>query len=210
MSGALVRVITTCTSRKVMGGHTLAERLYIGEQHCRLMDGVGCLRRLLKVEVWIISAKAGVVAGDEVLEAYDESFTRMGRDEVRRRGEALGIPRHLRALAGMPARLTLVLAGNEYFDAARLDELVAWAAPTIALVSPRSASRIPPHRLLRTVAVGQAEARRFSLPLTLLKGELAKRLLLAVAAGADPAAAIDPRVSVLDQLDGVRTMALAS
>ena len=67
MSGALVRVITTCTSRKVVGGQTLAERLYVGEQHRRLMDGVGYLRRLLNVEVWIISAKAGVIAGDEVL-----------------------------------------------------------------------------------------------------------------------------------------------
>ena len=162
MSGAAVRVITTCTSRKAPGADIVAERLYVGEQHRRLMDGVGQLRRLLEVQVWILSAKAGVVAGHEVLEGYDESFTGIGREEVRRRGEALGIPGDLRTLGSMPARLTLLLAGNEYFDAARLDEPVAWAAPTIAFVSPRSASRIPPHPLLRTVAVGQAEARRFS------------------------------------------------
>ena len=68
---------------------------------------------------------------------------------------------------------------------------------------------MPPHPMLRTVAVGQAEARRFSLPLTLLKGESRSESACA-GPGNDPAAVIDPRVSVLGQLEGVPTMALAS
>jgi hypothetical protein len=85
-----------------------------------------------------------------------------------------------------PYGLTVLLAGNDYFDAARLDEPVEWAGPTIALVSPRSVVRLPRHPLLRPLAIGQAEAKRFSLPLTLLKGEMTKRLLLALASGNDP------------------------
>ena len=181
-----VRVITTCTSRKVAQAEAPAERLYTGEQHRRLMQGVDELRRVRPVETWIISAKAGLVPGDELLSPYDMSFSRLGRHELRRHAESLGIPTAIRRLVRQPRSLTLLLAGNEYFDAARLDEPVEWAAPTIALVSPRSVVQLPRHPRLRPLAVGQAEAKHFSLPLTLLKGELTKRLLLALASDIDP------------------------
>jgi hypothetical protein len=210
VSNAPIRVITTCTSRKAVGVVMLAERLYLGEQHRRLMDGVDQLRRQRPVEVWIISARAGVVAGHDLVGAYDESFRGLGRDDVRRRADALGIPQKLRVLASESQGLTLLLAGNEYFDAARLDEPMAWAAPAIALVSPRSAARLPRHPRLRAVAVGQAEAKRFSLPLTLLKGEIAKRLLLSLASSTNPATVVDPRFPLLDHVDREPVMALAS
>ena len=194
-----VRVITTCTSRKVAQAGVPAERLYTGDQHRRLMQGVSELRRVRPVETWIISAKAGLVPGDELLSPYDASFTKLGRHDLRRHSEALGIPAAIRKLVREPHSLTLLLAGNEYFDAARLDEPVEWAAPTIALVSPRSVVRLPRHQLLRPLAVGQAEAKHFSLPLTLLKGELTKRLLLALASGIDPDVVFQECDSLVDQ-----------
>ena len=176
VSGALVRVITTCTSRKVVGGQT-PRRAPVHRRAAPPPHG----RRRAPAS----SAQGRGVdhlgqgwrdRGRRTLEAYDESFTGSDATRFDAKARPLASLEISAPLGGKPARLTLVLAGNEYFDAARLDEPVAWVAPTMALVSPRSASRIPPHPILRAVAVGQAEARRFSLPLTLLKGEIAKRL----------------------------------
>jgi hypothetical protein len=201
MSRRRVIVITACTSRKVSGPPVSAERLYLGEQHRRLMDGVDMLRCVRPVDVWVISAKAGVLEGDEPLASYDETFARLTPSKLRSRAEALGIPERVRALAREPSELTLVLAGNDYFDAACLGDPIDWRARTMALISARSAARIPPHPRLRAVGVGQADARRFSLPLTLLKGEFAKRLLAQVASGVRVSDLMDPRRSIHDHLD---------
>ena len=192
-----VRVITTCTSRKVAGEadgasdvlpgfddpeRTLpAELLYAGEQHRRLMAGVTELRSCQTVQVWVISARAGLVAGDQRLAPYDESFAGMSTEQVRERADRLEIASALRRLVATRSSLTILLAGNEYFDAARLDEEACWASPTIALVSPSRAERLPTHPNLHTIPVGQALARAWSLPLTLLKGEIVRRLLISAA-----------------------------
>jgi hypothetical protein len=195
----LVRVITTCTSRKLLthvddpttslpglaaGSQTVqAERLYTGEQHRRLMAGVSTLRASRPVEVWVISARAGLISGEHELGPYDDSFAGLPRDKVRATSDRLRIAEDLRALVAKSAACTLLLAGNEYFDAARLDETVDWASPTLILASPSRAARAPDHPRLRTVAVSQALAKRWSLPLILLKGELAGRLLRRLADG---------------------------
>ena len=93
-----IRVITTCTSRKLATADRArpwsslpglarrtrdlpAERLYTGEQHRRLMAGVRRTARLsAPVEVWVISAKAGLISGKHELAPYDESFTGMPAD----------------------------------------------------------------------------------------------------------------------------------
>lgn len=220
-----VRVITTCTSRKVANPGRAdraslpglgmvpdapipAERLYAGEQHRRLMAGVDELRNYRPVEVWVISAKAGFLAGERPTATYDDSFTRLGPGELRRRADDLGIAETLRAVARQPRQLTVILAGNEYFDAARLDEPVEWSGATLALVSPRSASRMPADEFLRVVPVGQAEAKRWSLPLTLLKGEIARRLFSAIALGSDPESIMEPGLDLLTRLAAPRPQIL--
>ena len=195
----LVRVITTCTSRKLLshiedpvtslpgfaaGSPTVqAERLYTGGQHRRVMAGVSALRASRPVEVWVISARAGLISGDQELGPYDDSFVGLPRDKVRAIADRLRIAEDLRALVARPAACTLLLAGNEYFDAARLDETINWASPTLILASPSRAARVPDDSRLRTVAVSQALAKLWSLPLTVLKGELAGRLLRRLADG---------------------------
>lgn len=197
MSGA-IHVITTCTSRKLhsrahgieqtacldLGERLVPARdLYTGEQHRRLMRGVMRLEAVREVKVWVISAKAGVIDGDERLSPYDESFAGMAPAELRALAERLDIPARIRLALAQRAALTLMLVGNDYFDAADLASPVEWGAPTLLLTSPSRADRLPAHPSLRVLPVGQALARRWSLPLTLLKGELGGRMLRAIAAG---------------------------
>ncbi len=208
-----VRVITTCTSRKVAerDGSALrglpgfdapvrglpAERLYTGGQHQRLMSGVEELRIHRRVDVWVISAGVGLVAGGDEIPPYDESFARLAPQRIRERADRLGIPEAFRQLVLNPCALTILLAGNDYFDAVRLDEPVAWGSPTVALVSPSRAERIARHDRLQTIVVSQRTARAWSLPLTLLKGEIVRRLLLDIAAQANEACIWPPSDDLL-------------
>jgi hypothetical protein len=207
-----VRVITTCTSRKVppiadrrssplrvfdQGDQCLAaEDLYAGEQHRRLMAGVHEQRAHRAVEVWVISAGVGLVQGDEKICAYDETFAGASQRQIRDRADVLDIPSSLRRLVAEPCARTFVVAGNHYFDAARLDQSVAWGSPTLALVSHSRALRMPAHPRLQTIAVGQADARQWSLPLTLLKGEIVRRMLVTIAQANESGPSVEAGVDI--------------
>jgi hypothetical protein len=159
-----------------------AERLYAGEQHRRLMAGVRDLEAVRPVDLWVISAKAGLISGKSELAPYDESFAGMGADQLRTAADGLRIPDDFRKLVSHPAALTFVVVGNDYFDAAALDRPVPWGSPTLLFASPSRGTRLPGHRYLRSIPVSQALAKHWSLPLTMLKGELVGRLLTALAA----------------------------
>lgn len=216
MSGH-IRVITTCTSRKVAletgsdhaalpglaaPGTLPAERLYSGEQHRRLMAGINALRDQFRVDLWVISARAGLVAGDEELAPYDESFSGLPTRQAREQADRLGIAADLRRLVAQLCELTILLVGNDYFDAAHLDEPVDWASPTLALVSPSRAARMPSHSNLRPLVVGQTLAREWSLPLTLLKGEIVRRILFDLGRGIRTTGSVMTDESLIDRLNG--------
>jgi hypothetical protein len=148
------------------------------------MAGVRDLQAVQPVEVWVISAKAGLISGKHEMAPYDESFAGMPAEAIRAVADQLRIPDDLRELASRSAQLTLVLVGNDYFDAAALGGPVPWASPTLLFASPSRVDRLPAHPNLRPLVVNQALAKRWSLPLTLLKGELVGRLLSALATGA--------------------------
>ena len=211
-----IRVITTCTSRKVaveteFSRATLpgmrapvtlpAERLYAGEQHRRLMAGITALRDHFRVDLWVISARAGLIAGDEEIAPYDESFSGLPAREAREQGDRLGISTDLRRVVAEPCKLTVLLVGNDYFDAARLDDQVDWASPTLALVSPSRAARMPAHPHLRPLVVGQTLAREWSLPLTLLKGEIVRRVFFDLERGSRTVEAIATDQTLLQTLN---------
>jgi hypothetical protein len=217
-----IRVITTCTSRKValeteldqaLPGMTApvtlpAERLYAGEQHRRLMAGVTAVRDRFRVDLWVISASAGLIPGDEEIAPYDESFSALPSGRAREQAERLGIAKDLRRLVAEPCKLTILLAGNDYFDAARLDEQVDWASPTLALVSPSRADRMPIHPNLRPLVVGQTLAREWSLPLTLLKGEIVRRVFFDLVRGIRTVDSIAADQSLIHTLNGQRYQAV--
>jgi len=212
-----IRVITSCTNRKAIAAPAgletaklpelqspttvvAAERLYAGGQHRRLMAGVDMLRAHRPVEVWVISAKVGLVSGETQLAPYNESFTSLSRETLRERADALAIPSDVRRLIARPAALMLMLLGNDYFDAARLDSSAVWGGPAVAFVSPSRAIEFPADPLLRVVPVSQATAKAWSLPLTLLKGELVQRILIALAEGVAPRALVGLEEDVLTPL----------
>jgi hypothetical protein len=211
-----IRVITTCTSRKVaveteLNRATLpgmrapvtlpAERLYAGEQHRRLMAGITALRDQFRVDLWVISARAGLIAGDEEIAPYDESFSGLPARQAREHGDRLGIAKDLRRVVTEPCELTVLLVGNDYFDAARLEDEVDWASPTLALVSPSRAARMPVHPHLRPLVVGQTLAREWSLPLTLLKGEIVRRVFFDLGRGSRTVEAITTDQTLLQRLN---------
>jgi hypothetical protein len=178
-----IRVISSCTSLKVIGGGdepVAAERLYAGEQHRRLMRGVTTFRTAetgLDLDLWIVSAGHGLVHGDVPLPHYDTSFAGLSRGEIERRAAALDIPAATAALLSKPAALTLLLLGEDYAHAAALGPKTTLGGATLAFGGASAATRLRGLPRLKVVPAGKAEARRFSCGLVGLKGELAGRLL---------------------------------
>ena len=164
-----------------------AERLYAGEQHRRLMAGVDALR----------VQRRGRGVGDlgqgrtdrrqtSELAPYDETFAGIaGRGSSVRSADRLGIADGPPSSSSRePCTLTIVLVGNDYFDAARLDEPVDWALADARAREPESGgSNCRPTPTCGPSSIGQTLAREWSLPLTLLKGEIVRRMLFDLARG---------------------------
>ena len=179
-----ILVLTSCTASKVLGAGAdpiVAERLYVGRQHQRLMAGVDVYRRAGEpaghLDLAIVSAGHGVLAGDQSVASYDQTFVGLTRTALRARAVELGIPTAVRELLARPYRLALILLGEDYLRAAALDDAVALGAPTIAFTSPNAGARLPQVDGLSVVRLHNREARRFSCGLIGLKGELAARIL---------------------------------
>jgi hypothetical protein len=180
-------VVTSCTARKVASAErpTTAESLYRGEQHVRLMRGVRAYRHAKSpagpLSLRILSAGHGLLPASRAISAYDHTFQGQPRDAIRARAEELQVPRQLRRLLARPYRLALLLLGDDYLEACRLNEDVNLGGPTLALCGRAAALRFLPLRRLRAIPLGNAEARRFSCGLVALKGELGGRILEAIA-----------------------------
>lgn len=160
-----------------------AEALYSGQQHRRLMRGVVALRKAgtASVDLHILSAGYGLVPADRPLAPYEATFQGMGRAELRSWADALAVPAQFRAALAAPFDLALVLLGDDYLDACALDAQLATAGPVLMFCGAGMGRRLPRIPALRPVALGNAEARRFSCGLVALKGELAARILERVA-----------------------------
>jgi hypothetical protein len=171
--------------RELAGLLTPAEDMYTGQQHVRLMGGVRAWRaaqtdseappRLLSL--FILSAGYGLIAAERPIAPYECTFAAMKANDRRRWAERLGVPADCRRVLAEPFDLGLVLLGDAYLSACRLDPALVLGGPTLLFCGRRAAAGLPPLPGLRTVPLGHAEARRFSCPLVALKGELAGRLL---------------------------------
>jgi hypothetical protein len=185
-----ILVLTSCTATKAPVAARRgapAEELYAGQQHVRLMRGVNAYRGAGEpsgaLDLRIVSAGHGVVPARRPLLPYDETFSELPRGEVRRRGEALGIPAAVASALAQPRALNVVLLGDLYLHASALPDDLVLGAPTLALTSPNSGRRLPDLPGLVVVGLHNREARRFSCGLAALKGELARRLLVRLADG---------------------------
>jgi hypothetical protein len=202
-----VLVVTSCTSLKAIGpgdAPVPAERLYLGEQHRRLMRGVEAFRAAgngYEIDLQIVSAGHGIVAGKEPLSFYDNSFAGLGGKVIDKHAAQLGIPTAFEELLGRPYALALLLLGDDYMRAASLRPDTGLAGPTLAFCGSALRARLRGVPSLRAVPAGKRETHRFACGLVGLKGEIAGRLLSLL--GERPeliGELLDPDLDVLDLL----------
>jgi hypothetical protein len=196
--------------RELAGLLTPAATMYTGQQHVRLMRGVrawaaghegnGARRRA--PSLFIVSAGYGLIPGSRKVAPYECTFEGMKARELRDWADRLNVPADFRRVLAKPYDLGILLLGDAYLSACRLDAAVSFAGPTLFFCGGRAAERVPRLPNLRVVALSNADARRFSCPLVALKGELAARLLDRLARDADLAPRLqDPATDVLALLD---------
>jgi len=193
-----ILILSACTATKVAdrGDPPVpAEDLYAGQQHRRLMRGINTYRDAAQpcgpLELQILSAGHGVIAGDVPLRGYDATFMGMPRARLRRRASRLGVPKAIASLLAQPRRLAVLLLGSDYLHAAQLASATVLGAPTLVFTSPGAAKRLPDPPLLHPVALDNRDAQRFSCSLVALKGELVARLLVRLAAHPDMSMPLD-------------------
>jgi hypothetical protein len=182
-----ILIISSCTATKALpaeGGADRAESLYAGQQHVRLMRGVREYRDAAhpagQLHFHILSAFHGLLPAHKSIASYDQSFSGLPVEAIRRLGRAMNVPRDIRKLLSRPVDLAILILGDPYLRACALDTDVELASPTIAFCSPKVARWLPNLEGLRLVELSNREAHRFSCGLAALKGELAGRTLIAL------------------------------
>jgi hypothetical protein len=129
------------------------------------------------LDLHILSAGYGLVAGSTTLAPYEATFQGMGKGELREWANTLGVPRAFRNAVAQPYDLGIILLGDDYLDACTLDASVAFGGPTLLFCGSNTLRRLPQLKNLYPVALTNAEAKRFSCGLVALKGELGARIL---------------------------------
>ncbi|WP_157591755.1 DUF6884 domain-containing protein [Solirubrobacter soli] len=180
-----VHVVTSCTALKVDTRVPVpAETLYRGQQHVRLMRGVQRARALgVQIDLSIVSAKHGVIAGDAPVESYEQTFQGMGVEARRSVARTLGIPQAIRTSLDHPCDLHVVLLGDDYLAACELGADVAPSAPTHLFCAAGSALGLPRMSNVAIWPIHVEDTRRFQCGYVALKGEVGGRLLATLATG---------------------------
>jgi hypothetical protein len=186
-----ILVISSCTATKLQtqNGLLCAESLYAGQQHLRLMRGIQDYRiaghPAGKLRFHILSAFHGLLPSSRRIASYDHSFSGLPTAAIRRQGKEKNVPTDIRKLLRKPFDFGMLLLGDPYLRACELNTDIELGGPLLLLCSPAVAKRMPQIVGLRTIALANTEARRFSCGLIALKGELAGRLLSRLAAEPD-------------------------
>ena len=116
-----VLVISSCTSKK-LNHNAPAAKMYTGQQHTLLMDGVNQVRTRYgqsSVDVAIISAEYGLLNENDVIAPYNVTFQGMKKAEILEKSRRLQLRERVAALI---ARYDVVffLLGKEYVQALQL------------------------------------------------------------------------------------------
>lgn len=179
-----------------------AATMYTGLQHVRLMRGVEAWRQAKagELSLFVLSAGYGLIPGSQVIAPYECTFATMKPKALAAWADHLGVPAAIRATLAKPADLTIILLGDDYQEACRLDASVTLGGPTILFCGKAAAKRLPRLPQLRIVLVGNADGKRFNCGLVGIKGEITQRLLTRLAA--DPG--LLPRITdpAVDLLSG--------
>ncbi len=116
-----VLVISSCTSKK-LNHNAPAAKMYTGQQHTLLMDGVNQVRTRYgqsSVDVAIISAEYGLLNENDVIAPYNVTFQGMKKAEILEKSRRLQLRERA---AELIARYDVVffLLGKEYVQALQL------------------------------------------------------------------------------------------
>ena len=116
-----VLVISSCTSKK-LNHNAPAAKMYTGQQHTLLMDGVNQVRSRYgqsSLDLAIISAEYGLLNEDDVIAPYNVTFQGMKKAEILEKSRRLQLRERVAALI---ARYDVVffLLGEKYVQALQL------------------------------------------------------------------------------------------
>jgi hypothetical protein len=128
-----------------------------GVHACRAIDGVD-------LDLRILSAGHGLLAGDEPVKAYDATFAGRTASQIDLTSADLRIRADVADLLGSQYDLGLLLLGADYLRAAGVLEVDRLSAPTFVFCG-----------------AGRKQATQYGCGLVGLKGEMAGRLLFAIA-----------------------------
>jgi hypothetical protein len=165
-----------------------ASKIYTGQQHVRLMRGVEAInaasngkKPFAQLELWVLSAGYGLVPGDRKISPYETTFQGMKSSELSEWADQLNVPTDFRNLVSEKYDLCVILLGDSYLSACKLDTTVKLGGQTLLFCGTGMAKKLPRLASLRVVTLSNPEAKRFSCALVGLKGELADRLLTKIA-----------------------------
>jgi hypothetical protein len=178
-----------------------AYQMYTGNQHARLIAGTTHLRSSgNKVDLYILSAGYGLIEGDDLILPYECTFAEMKGAELDKWAFHLNIYKKAAQLFQQTHYdLVLVLLGDDYLRALQLTDDTVFGSPTLFLCANKSEKFIKGTGEFYKVNLSGAEAKRFHCGLVGLKGELARRLLVALCtADALPQAVFDNLLDFLD------------
>ena len=116
-----ILVISSCTSKK-LNHNAPAAKMYTGQQHTLLMEGVNQVRAChgqSSLDVAIISAEYGLLNENDVIAPYNVTFQGMKKAEILEKSRRLQLRERVAALI---ARYDVVffLLGKEYVQALQL------------------------------------------------------------------------------------------
>lgn len=163
-----------------------AGTLYTGEQHKRLMRGVLSARsRGITIDVRILSAGYGFVGENQLLAPYNATFNGMRKKELAAWSESLAVHPGLLKILAIPADLVLILLGEKYQSACRLDLVPSLPTRIVALTGAAAARNIS--ATIQPIVLKEEHTRQFNAGLIGLKGECARRILEKVHLGPEEA-----------------------
>ena len=116
-----VLVISSCTSKK-LNHNAPAAKMYTGQQHTLLMDGVNQVRARYgqsSLDVAIISAEYGLLNENDVIAPYNVTFQGMKKAEILEKSRRLQLRERVEALIARYAAVFFLL-GKEYVQALQL------------------------------------------------------------------------------------------
>jgi len=165
-----------------------ARELYTGQQHVRLMRGVNAIAAskngkgpVAEVDLWVLSAGYGLVPGKRKLAPYECTFQDMKAKQLREWADEINAPRDFRKVVADKYDLCLILLGDGYLKACKIDDKVEFGGQTILFCGKGTAKSLPRIPKMRVVTLSNPEASRFSCGLVGLKGEVAHRMLEGIA-----------------------------